>query len=43
MVMPGARISVGRVTDTYETLIQGLVRLTRLQGPSRATRVSALI
>jgi hypothetical protein len=43
MVMPGARISVGRVTDTYETLTQGLVRLTRLRDPAHATRVSAAI
>jgi hypothetical protein len=43
IVMPGARISVGRVTDTYENLTQGLVRLTRLQHPAYATRVSAAI
>ena len=43
MVMPGARISVGRITDTYESLSQGLVRLTRLRDPSSATRVSAAI
>jgi hypothetical protein len=43
IVLPGARISVGRVTDTYENLTQGLVRLTRLQDPAYATRVSAAI
>jgi uncharacterized protein (DUF433 family) len=43
MVMPGARISVGRITDTYESLAQGLVRLSRLRDPSHATRVSAAI
>ncbi len=43
MVMPEARISVGRVTDTYENLAQGLVRLTRLQDPAYATRVTAAI
>ncbi len=43
IVMPGARISVGRVTDAYENLTQGLVRLARLQDPAYATRVSAAI
>lgn len=43
IVMPEARISVGRVTDTYENLTQGLVRLTRLQHPAYATRVSAAV
>jgi hypothetical protein len=43
MVLPGARISVGRVTDTYENLVQGLVRLTRLQDPACATRISAAV
>jgi len=43
IVLPGARISVGRVTDTYENLTQGLVRLTRLQDPAYATRVAAAI
>jgi len=43
IVMPGARISVGRVTDIYENLTQGLVRLTRLQDPAYAARVSAAV
>jgi len=43
IVMPGARISVGRVTDACENLIQGLVRLAGLQGPTYASRVSAAI
>jgi len=43
MAMPGARISVGRVTDIYENLTQGLVRLTRLQAPAHAARVSAAV
>ncbi len=43
IVMPGARISVGRVTDAYENLTQGLVRLARLQDPAYVTRVSAAI
>ncbi len=43
IVMPEARISVGRVTDAYENLTQGLVRLTRLQHPAHATRISAAI
>jgi len=43
MAMPGARISVGRVTDIYENLTQGLVRLTRLQDPAHAARVSAAV
>ena len=43
MVLPGARISVGRVTDTYENLTQGLMRLTRLQDPACAARISSSI
>jgi len=43
IAMPGARISVGRVTDIYENLTQGLVRLTRLQDPAQAARVSAAV
>jgi len=43
VVMPGSRVSVGRVTDAYENLIQGLVRLARLQDPAHASRVSAAI
>lgn len=43
IVMPGARISVGRVTDIYENLTQGLVRLARLQDPAQAARVSAAV
>jgi len=43
IALPGARISVGRVTDIYENLTQGLVRLTRLQDPAHATRVSAAV
>ena len=43
IVMPGARISVGRVTDRYENATQGLVRLARLQDPAFANRVAAAI
>jgi len=43
IAMPGARISIGRVTDVYETLTQGLVRLTRLQNPAQTARVSAAV
>ena len=43
IAMPEARISVGRVTDRYENLAHGLMRLTRLQNPACATRVSAAI
>ncbi len=43
IAMPGTRISVGRVTDLYENLTQGLVRLTRLQDPASATRISAAL
>jgi len=43
MAMPGARISVGRITDAYENLTQGLVRLARLQDPASAARLSAAI
>jgi len=43
IVMPGARISIGRVTDIYENLTQGLVRLTRLQDPAHTARVSAAV
>ena len=43
IIMPGARISVTRVTDAYENLTQGLVRLARVQDPAYATRVAAAI
>jgi hypothetical protein len=43
LVLPGARFSVGRLTDRYENLIQGLVRLTRLQDPACATRIAAAV
>ena len=43
IAVPGARISIGRLTDIYENLTQGLVRLTRLQSPARATRVSSAV
>ncbi len=43
IVLPDVRISVGQVTDTYENLTQGLVRLTRLQHPVYAARVSSSI
>jgi len=43
IVMPEARISVGRVTDIYENVTQGLARLSRLQDPAHAARVSAAI
>jgi hypothetical protein len=43
IVMPGARISVSRVTDIYENTSQGLVRLARLQDPAYVTRTSAVI
>jgi len=43
IAIPGARISVGRVTDLYENLTQGLVRLTRLQDPASATRIAAAL
>lgn len=43
IAMPGARISIGRVTDVYESLTEGLVRLTRLQDPAHAARVAAAV
>jgi hypothetical protein len=44
LLLPDARIPVGRrVTDTYENLTQGLVRLTRLQDPASAARISAAV
>jgi len=43
IAVPGARISIGRLTDIYENLTQGLVRLTRLQSPARAARVSSAV
>ena len=43
IAMPGARISVGRITDAYENLTQNLVRLARLQDPASAARVSAAV
>jgi len=41
--MPGARFSVGRITDAYENLTQGMLRLARLQDPACAARVSAAV
>lgn len=43
IAMPGARFSVGRITDAYENLTQGMVRLARLQDPASAARVSAAV
>ena len=43
ILIPDARISVGRITDAYENLAQGLARLARLRDPAYATRVSALV
>jgi len=43
IAVPGARISIGRVTDVYESLTQGLVRLTRLQNPAHTARISAVV
>jgi len=43
LAVPGARISIGRLTDVYESLTQGLVRLTRLQNPAQTARVSAAV
>jgi hypothetical protein len=43
IIMPGARVSIARVGDTYENLTQGVVRLARLQDPAYVTRVSAVI
>ncbi len=41
VVLPGSHLSLGRVIETYETLTDRAVRLTRLQNPAYATRVSA--
>jgi len=43
IVLPDARISVARITDMYENLVQRLVQLTRLQDPACAARVSAAV
>lgn len=44
LLLPDARISVGgKVTETYERLTQGLERLTRLQDPASAARISAAV
>jgi len=43
IMLPGAHISVGRVTDMYENLTEGVVRLTRLQNPAYVTRLAAII
>jgi len=43
IAMPGARFSVGRITDAYENLTQGMLRLARLQDPACAARVSAAV
>jgi len=43
IAIPRAPISVGRVTDAYEKLTQGLVRLARLQDPASAARLSAAV
>ena len=43
IVLPGTHVSVGRVIDMYESLTQGLVRLTRLQNPAYTARIAAII
>jgi hypothetical protein len=43
LVLPGTRVSVGWVTDAYENLTQGLVRLARLQNPAYESRISDVI
>jgi len=43
MAMPEARISIGHVADMYQNLTDGVLRLARLQNPTYATRLSAMI
>jgi hypothetical protein len=43
IAMPEAHISMGHVTELYENLTYGVVRLTRLQNPAYTTRVAAII
>ncbi len=41
ILLPGSHISLIKVIDTYETLTERAVRLTRVQNPAYAARVSA--
>jgi len=43
IVFPEARISLGRVTETYQNLTEGVLRLSRLQNPTCQARISAVI
>jgi hypothetical protein len=43
IALPGTRVSVGRVIEIYETLTEGVVRLTRLQDPAYTARISAVL
>lgn len=43
IALPGARISSGRIIETYQALTENAVRLTRLQDPAYAARVAAVI
>jgi len=43
IVFPGARISLGRVAETYQHLTEGVLRLSRLQNPACQARIAAVI
>lgn len=43
IAMPETPISIGRITDIYESLTDGVRRLTRLQKPDYLNRVAAVI
>jgi len=43
VVFPEARISLRRVTETYQNLTEGVLRLSRLQNPTYQARISAVI
>lgn len=43
IAMPEASISIGRITDMYENLTNGVLRLTKLQNPAYAGRLPAVI
>ncbi len=43
ITIPEAHISIGKVTDMYENLTDGLFQLTQLQNPTYANRIAAVL
>ncbi len=43
IAMPEAHVSIGQVTDMYESLTNGLLQLARLQNSTYANRIAAVV